>query len=171
MRQWRQTPGALHSTDAERRNWCGKRCPTTSQQSDGANNRWTGLAELRLETAERLSSAGLSLDWIVEDKQSEPISAVAAHTLRSILREAVSNVIRHAEARRVTIAINRQNDCLSLEVTDDGRGLPAEGNAAGIGLVSMRNRLAALGGTLDVADAMPGLRLVAQFTCAGDPAS
>jgi signal transduction histidine kinase len=73
--------------------------------------------------------------------------------LMRIVREAVSNAIRHGRAGSITIRLAR-DDCLRLTIEDDGGGL-AEGKPAdrGFGIVSMRERAQALGGTVEVSPA------------------
>jgi signal transduction histidine kinase len=72
-----------------------------------------------------------------------------------IAREAVTNVLRHAQARRctVTFASDDRTAVLTVEVRDDGRGLPAEPRV-GVGLTSMRERAEELGGSC-VVEARP----------------
>ena len=62
-----------------------------------------------------------------------------------IATEAITNVLRHAEARHCTVHL-RLDNALELEVTDDGRGMTDPGRT-GFGLHSMRERAAELGGT------------------------
>ncbi len=127
------------------------------------------LAEIRHETAERLAAADLALDWRVAagDTGSE-LPATVVHALRSILRETVSNTLRHARARRMSIHVEPSAGSLVFTVADDGVGLPAERPASaarsGNGLGNIRARLAALGGTLEIADTHPGLRLTLRLT-------
>lgn len=70
-----------------------------------------------------------------------------------IAQEALTNVVRHAAARtcRVGLQLSREGDrtVLDLTIVDDGSGLPAE-RKAGVGLASMRERAAELGGTLAI---------------------
>jgi two-component system NarL family sensor kinase len=78
----------------------------------------------------------------------------------SAAREVVSNVVRHAEASRVTVSLAEIDDVLELVVEDDGRGFPperlAERLADGhVGLASQRVRIEAAGGRMDV-DSTPG---------------
>ncbi|HEX6387412.1 MAG TPA: GAF domain-containing sensor histidine kinase [Anaerolineae bacterium] len=63
-----------------------------------------------------------------------------------IALEAITNVVHHASASTCTLTL-RLNDGLELDVRDDGRGLPAT-DESGVGLSSMRERAAELGGTL-----------------------
>jgi signal transduction histidine kinase len=66
-----------------------------------------------------------------------------------IAQEAVTNVVRHAEARACTITLDVADAGLRLMVEDDGNGLASD-RRAGVGLGSMRERAEELGGTLDL---------------------
>ncbi|MEX2501183.1 MAG: histidine kinase [Trueperaceae bacterium] len=86
------------------------------------------------------------------------IDADAAHALVRCAQEAVTNVVRHADARRLWLSVRREEDRVVLEVRDDGRGGRPDGmggTGAGTGLTGLRERLAAVGGRLDVTTA-PG---------------
>ena len=72
-----------------------------------------------------------------------------------IIQESLTNVTRHADARRATVSIRYGADDLELEIADDGRGAPETGIAAGNGLTGMRERAGAVGGSL-VAGPAPG---------------
>jgi signal transduction histidine kinase len=65
-----------------------------------------------------------------------------------IVQEAVTNVLRHAAARRLTCRIDYGESCVELHVLDDGRGAAAQGRG-GHGLVGMRERAALYGGSVD----------------------
>jgi signal transduction histidine kinase len=62
--------------------------------------------------------------------------------------EGVTNAARHANATQCTLDICRAHD-LRVEITDDGAGLPARWQP-GVGIASMRERAAQLGGTLTI---------------------
>ncbi len=71
-------------------------------------------------------------------------------TLYRVVQEALTNVVKHAQAERVSIVLARKGSFAIAVVEDDGRGFdPAVGNG-GIGLVGMRERLALIGGRLEV---------------------
>jgi signal transduction histidine kinase len=107
------------------------------------------LADLRYETAERLSTAGIELEWRVEGGGGQvPFSAKAVQALRSLVREAVSNIVKHARARRVEVAVSPCPDGLSVAVEDDGTGFDFGVTRAGNGLANMRARVTALGGKI-----------------------
>jgi two-component system sensor histidine kinase UhpB len=81
-----------------------------------------------------------------------------AHVFR-LLQEALTNVARHAGARRVTVGLTCRGAALRLEVSDDGCGLPSP-LREGVGLRSMRERARCLGAALQLHGAEPrGLRL------------
>jgi signal transduction histidine kinase len=73
-----------------------------------------------------------------------------------VAKEAVSNVVRHSGGTRLMVAIEYADDAVVLTVTDDGKGFLAEEvvkkalPGTGIGLRSMRERMASEGGTLEL---------------------
>jgi signal transduction histidine kinase len=82
------------------------------------------------------------------------LSREAELALFRALQEALSNVLRHADARSVGVGISISADGVLLQVSDDGKGLPAGVTAEGLelgghmGLAGMRERITALGGTV-----------------------
>jgi signal transduction histidine kinase len=75
-----------------------------------------------------------------------PLPADLGNTAYAVAQEALTNVLRHAAATRVALRIVQTPDTLEITVTDDGRG--GEVHDEGMGLTGMRERVAALGGTL-----------------------
>ncbi|GAA2723922.1 histidine kinase [Streptomyces luteosporeus] len=67
------------------------------------------------------------------------------------VREATTNVLRHADARRCEVRLRRVGDAAVLTVDNDGASAGGAGGGAGSGLAGLRERLAALGGTVDAA--------------------
>jgi signal transduction histidine kinase len=116
----------------------------TAQGLDTAD--W--LADCRAETVARLTDAGLLPAWLAEEPPpGVAVPARAQVQLVRVLREAVSNVIRHSGARRCTVRIAFPPGWLLLEVEDDGRGLPPDaGSGPGLGLPGIQRRVALLGG-------------------------
>ncbi|WP_248959514.1 sensor histidine kinase [Sphaerisporangium perillae] len=76
-----------------------------------------------------------------------------------ITQEALTNARRHARASRVVVGLSRSPGALRLSVRDDGRGLPPKVRA-GVGLSSMRERAAELGGTCSITAVPAGGTLV-----------
>jgi PAS domain S-box-containing protein len=70
--------------------------------------------------------------------------------LYRIIQEALTNVLRHAQAQHVWVTLHCEEDQAKLSVQDDGVGLQADQPRNGIGLVSMRERVLALGGEFDI---------------------
>jgi signal transduction histidine kinase len=111
------------------------------------------LDDLGLLGALRASASALSEggpDVVVEgsgDIGSLP-AALEVAVLR-IAQEALVNAVRHAGAARIRVDVRAGADEVELEVTDDGRGLPAQ-RVAGVGLASMTERAAELGGRCSV---------------------
>ncbi|HTM76081.1 MAG TPA: ATP-binding protein, partial [Devosia sp.] len=115
------------------------------------------LAETRHETARRLEAAGIALDWPVSDNPGDAVLLdYRLHkALTSAVREIVSNVIRHAEASQLAVALALTPDRLTLQFVDNGSGLPAAalaGETQGFGLRNLRHRVEDVGGTLGLAN-------------------
>ena len=107
-----------------------------------------------------LRSAGIEVDVAVD---GVPADEEIDETLGWVLREAVTNVVRHSGAARCRVEAAPDGDGIRLEVADDGHGPSTDGDPqAGSGLVGLHERLAAVGGTLDVGPAPGGgFRMVA----------
>ncbi|TMA59497.1 MAG: sensor histidine kinase [Deltaproteobacteria bacterium] len=87
-----------------------------------------------------------------------------------VVQEALSNVARHARARHVRVALATERGELRLRVDDDGVGLPPDGRYPGTGLVGIRERVQALGGSLTVAS-RAGTSLVVRLPIRGERAA
>ncbi|MFV3073700.1 sensor histidine kinase [Niveispirillum fermenti] len=167
-----QLLGALHSRDTARKD--GLIRETLSDLRDIINNA-TGngaplgevLADLRVEIVDHLSDAGIEVDWDAQPVGGLDLAPQAIHALRSILREASGNIIRHAGARSARISMRREDDWLVVIIQDDGRGFDPADVQAGNGLVNMRTRMSGLKGQVAVANAHPGTRITAHFPLAG----
>jgi len=96
-----------------------------------------------------------------------PLSAALEVAAYRIALEALSNVIRHAQATTCTIRFDLDNEALIVEVLDDGKGLPGDLHA-GVGINAMRERTAELGGTLRIERQVEwgGTRVVASLPLA-----
>lgn len=83
------------------------------------------------------------------------LSAAVEVAAWRIAQEAITNVLRHADARSCTISLRIDGQNLEVRVVDDGLGMPVVPQP-GLGLASMHERAAELGGTLTVTDASTG---------------
>ncbi|GAA3766525.1 histidine kinase [Plantactinospora mayteni] len=96
---------------------------------------------------DRAAEAGLTTTF---DREGEPwpLPPTVGLTLYRIAQESVTNVLRHADARSVTLTLRYAPDGVGLDVRDDGRGGDSGAASAGHGLTGMRERATGLGGTL-----------------------
>jgi signal transduction histidine kinase len=106
---------------------------------------------LDLESLPRLRdqarSGGLQTNMEVDVDGVAVPSAIGGAAFR-IVQEALTNVLRHADASAACVCVRASADTLDIEVTDDGRA-DAPGAGAGLGLRGMAERAAALGGSVD----------------------
>jgi signal transduction histidine kinase len=77
-------------------------------------------------------------------------------TLYRITQEALTNVVKHAQAKRVSIVLMRRDRSVSAVIEDDGRGFSSgDSDEDGLGLLGMRERISLVGGRLEV-ESSPG---------------
>jgi two-component system sensor histidine kinase UhpB len=108
---------------------------------------------------------GAAIEWLAHDFEARTEIACSvqvpedlslpfelATPLFRVCQEALTNVTRHAHAGHVGITLSCSNAQISLTVTDDGRGITEEEirRHGSLGLLGMKERVAILGGTLDV---------------------
>jgi PAS domain S-box-containing protein len=127
----------------------------------------TALDDLGLHTAlvnyaEAWSErARVEVDFQSSGLDGERLPAALETALYRVLQEALTNVLKHSQARRVSIVLNRTQGQVTLVVEDDGRGFDAEARPDGagvggrLGLLGMEERLTLVGGTLTV-ESTPG---------------
>nr|WP_269091261.1 sensor histidine kinase [Actinopolymorpha cephalotaxi] len=101
--------------------------------------------------------SGLTVDLSVTG-DVDALPAVVGATVYRVVQEALTNVLRHALATRVTVTISLAAGQLSLDVVDDGRGMPpnSQPGKEGQGLRGMTERVALLGGTVETGRADSG---------------
>jgi signal transduction histidine kinase len=105
-----------------------------------------GLAEALRQLAARYDSKDKPLRVQVEASENSPnLPAAVEVAVYRITQEALTNVARHAQAKICVVQLDVNRDVM-LEIVDDGVGIPA-GRSAGVGLASMRERAAELGGS------------------------
>ena len=163
-----QLLGALHSGDRDRKDVMIRE--TLTDLRDIINNASKPgldldetLADLRMETADRLASVGIALNWQNSIGQAPDLSTSATHALRSILREAVSNTIRHSGAQTLEIRLERTGDAARLLIVDDGQGYDVSAHGRGNGLSNMKTRATGLAGELTVEASDAGTRIELVF--------
>ena len=111
---------------------------------------------LRWQFKETCRRAGLRCTETIPD--SEPtFNAEAAIGVFRIAQEALTNILKHAEAKSAHLLIGIEGATFMLRVSDDGKGIPPNRlqTATSHGLASMRHRIAALGGNWEVQARLP----------------
>jgi signal transduction histidine kinase len=103
---------------------------------------------------ERLTQSFSEQTGIVVDFEAalpERLPEEVETALYRTVQECLTNVVKHARAGRVSVLLRRRNGSVAAVVEDDGAGFdPALGREGGFGLVGMRERLALLGGRLEI---------------------
>jgi signal transduction histidine kinase len=125
-----------------------------------------GLVEAMRRLAERYGSKDAPLRVVVEAPEDLPnLPAAVEVAVYRITQEALTNVARHARATTCVVRL-AVNDNVTLEIVDDGVGIPA-GRSAGVGLSSMHERAEELGGgcTVEIS-AGGGTRVLARLPLA-----
>jgi signal transduction histidine kinase len=103
------------------------------------------LAKLARETEQRSGvRCSLKLETL------PPLSPERATVAFRVVQEALTNVVRHAQAKAAEVHLRMRERRLELEVFDDGVGIAPERERAGLGLTGIRERVAGLDGTLTV---------------------
>ncbi|MEU3235402.1 sensor histidine kinase [Streptomyces anthocyanicus] len=98
------------------------------------------------ELVEQAAGAGLTVEVEGKPPRLSPGTDLAAFR---IVQEALTNVVRHSGSRHARVRLGRDGGTLLLRVDDDGPATGAEAGGSGNGLAGMRERAAALGGTIE----------------------
>lgn len=112
-------------------------------------------AEWKADLTQRLTAAHIELGWNCTFDEDIQLSVVQWSALTRVLRELVSNIISHAQARRVDIDFSLENDRLDLSVFDDGLGRNPRAWSHGLGLGGVRKRVKQLGGEVEWRELSP----------------
>ncbi|MGI5207659.1 sensor histidine kinase [Spirillospora sp. CA-108201] len=99
------------------------------------------------ELVERARATGLQATLTIEG-QRHGVPASVDRTVYRIVQESLTNIARHAGAATATVRIDCRPDVLAIRIDDDGTATPDPAAAPGVGLLGMRERVAALGGRL-----------------------
>jgi signal transduction histidine kinase len=107
------------------------------------------VAAIRDHVAGMDGKSALQIDISEPEEKLPPLSAAVEVAAYRIVLEALTNVIRHAQAKhcaiRFSLSRNGSRETLNIEIQDDGKGMP-EVHHAGVGLRSMRERAEEIGG-------------------------
>lgn len=134
------------------------------------------LDDLGLQTAltnyvEKWSErGGVAVDFHCGDINKRRLPPEIETTIYRIVQEGLNNILKHAQARRVSLILERRRDQVVAIVEDDGRGFNIDavsrepGKERGLGLLGMKERAALVGGTLSIESRVGGgTTIVARF--------
>ncbi|WP_369213454.1 sensor histidine kinase [Streptomyces flavofungini] len=107
------------------------------------------------ELIEQAASAGLTVDVTTEGVPAKLPPGMDLAAFR-IVQEALTNVVRHSGSRHARVLVRHAGATLTLRIDDDGPATGAEAGGSGNGLAGMRERAAALGGTIEAAPRQDG---------------
>lgn len=158
---------ALHAVIRDIRNFIFGLRPVLLESGNLAD----GLEHLATELRR---NGGVAVTVSVDDRDGRlgglPIETVAE--LLAVVREALSNIARHAQANAASVTLLTSGGPLRLEIADDGRGFDAEHGAerGHHGLANMRARIESLGGRFEV-ESMPesGTRIIVTLRAPSGP--
>ncbi len=120
------------------------------------------LARMRDHAQEVLPPAGVDVEFRVPPDLPDPeLTPVVLHNLYLIFKEALHNVVKHAQATTVTVSLAHPPTSLTLTVADNGRGHDGQPRSGGNGLANMQARAQAVGGTVCYEQQPAGFAVVA----------
>jgi len=125
------------------------------------------IGDFRYRWESKLSRLGVQSDWALHLADTETGTTLehVVQTLK-IVQEALTNVIKHANASQVAIKIQVDTTEIKAEVSDNGMGLPAKLCDGGRGLANMKKRAKRMGGTFETtAAASGGTHLLLRIPC------
>jgi signal transduction histidine kinase len=133
---------------------------TLEAMSPEGNDFLQAWSSFRFRWQQSLERSGLAASWEIdaEDRLVELSPHMILQLLR-IVQEALTNVLKHAQADKVAIRLRTDERKIGIEVVDNGRGLGDADTKAGHGLANMRARAQRAGAQLEITDRHPGVRV------------
>ena len=133
--------------------WSSRRSKTyaRSPSSSGRQRSTTSVSCRRSSASARPSPNAAASRPSSQANVQERLSPEVEITLYRVVQEALTNVVKHSGAEHVSIVISNREGSVAATIDDDGRGFDsAEVRQDALGLLGMRERLALVGGTLEV---------------------
>jgi signal transduction histidine kinase len=119
--------------------------------------------DLRCEFRERCEAAGIALQWTCRIEESISLSAHQQINASRIMREALTNALKHACASTIAVSIQHASDWIRVDMQDDGVGRQVDARN-GNGMLNMQRRSRELAGQLTFSPVVPqGTRVEFQF--------
>lgn len=115
-----------------------------------------GVASALENLVQRVEARGVDVDLSVSlayERGDAPTrhAPELEDSVYRIVQEALTNVLKHANATRATVSVVEHDGEIDMQVTDDGDGFATQDATVGYGIVGMRERVDLLGGTLEIA--------------------
>ena len=104
-----------------------------------------GLEKLALEMSQPMRLIKVTVDGEITN-----ITVDSKRVLELFAREALVNIVKHADAHQIEMRLESSRQLVKLEICDDGRGFDVDNNPAGHGLRNMKERLESAGGSLTI---------------------
>ncbi|MDE2148278.1 MAG: hypothetical protein KGJ55_00320 [Gammaproteobacteria bacterium] len=129
------------------------------------------LSRCREEIADRCDAVGVRMVWscVPEPLPQRLLPPLFLIHLSRVLREAVTNALRHSRLTRLSVGVELTDGRLTLRVANDGSPTPPARWSAGLGLRGMRARAAVLGGRIDLRGDGDRVEVICQVPLAGTP--
>ncbi len=139
----------------------------------GKSHQWHERAYTTVETSFEKRIRWL-LDAALPDDRYTKTVLVDSHTLESvpvsiriellrIAQEAITNIIKHAKARTISVVIYNEDEQLFMTISDDGKGVPSDNLTTGIGMRTMNERARLCGGLLSVDSSVNGTNVTVRI--------
>jgi two-component system, NarL family, sensor histidine kinase DevS len=127
-----------------------------------------GLAPALATLVSRVAStSGLEVETAIDiNGRLQPEQETTAYR---VVQEALSNVVKHADATKAEVRVAMDDGELRITVTDDGHGFDPDATTGGFGLVGMRERIDLAGGSLTLGPNDPGTRVEASLPALARP--
>ncbi|MGW7531149.1 sensor histidine kinase [Amycolatopsis sp. NPDC054798] len=136
-----------------------RRMLSVLKETDDARAPQPTMADLPALAAQ-VSGAGLTVRY-AEDGEARSLPQDAEVAAYRIVQEALTNTVKHAATAKAEVRLTWRADALTIEITDDGGDFVPSPVSGGHGLIGIRERAAACGGTADIGprEDSPGFRV------------
>ncbi|MDP0491972.1 MAG: ATP-binding protein [Verrucomicrobiota bacterium JB023] len=114
---------------------------------------------LENDCLERSRGSGLAIDWDCSLPPHLGVNRAQMHALSSIIREALTNTLKHAQATRFSVSLSCCDNGVELSIEDNGHGLSSKVPGHGHGLQNIKSRITELGGKLTLTSTENGTTL------------
>lgn len=120
---------------------------TLREQNDGLE---AALVDYRTRIERRMAEQGMGLSWAVALEGAPPMAARRMLQVLRVIQESITNAVRHARARQITVSVRyAATSGYLIRIEDDGVGITDDASP-GRGLANMRRRARELDGVLDI---------------------